>query len=302
MSRRPTRNRDHLRNRELSQQARDLSGDCKRPKKRKTAFRWMGSKGKLTPHLLPYFPYHVRYISVFGGSAADLIVKPRSTIEIYNDINHIVVNFFDVLRDRCQRRELTYRLLYTPRSRFEFSRCHAILQEPVDDPLEVARAFFYCTLYSYGGRDPSNERASYTATAKYRWGRIADHLDEVADRFRYMLVENLSWEQLLTKYDADETFFYLDPPYLPSTRHTDGDYRHEMSEQDHIAMLTALQHLRGLVMLSGYPSALYEEHLSRWRRLEFEMLCSISPAKKKPKRTEVVWMNYDSAGCRIKTA
>jgi hypothetical protein len=58
------------------------------------------------------------------------------------------------------------------------------------------------------------------------------------------------------------TLFYLDPPYLHETRSTTDEYgEHEMTEADHAELPGVLRQVRGKVMLSGYPSELYESIL-----------------------------------------
>ena len=86
--------------------------------------------------------------------------------------------------------------------------------------------------------------------------------------------------------DGPDTLHYCDPPYLPETRDKGGDYRHEMSETDHAALLIFLRGLRGHVILSGYPSALYDEMLPGWERIDRPALADGARA-----RTECLWLS-----------
>src|ERR1700693_5341178 len=58
---------------------------------------------------------------------------------------------------------------------------------------------------------------------------------------------------------------YCDPPYLPSTRRRNPVYRHDYCESDHVRLLDALSKLPCLVVISGYPSELYDACLGEWR-------------------------------------
>jgi len=49
-----------------------------------------------------------------------------------------------------------------------------------------------------------------------------------------------------------------DPPYLHETRRLGARYRFEYTEQDHRELLALLKVLPCPVILSGYPSALYD--------------------------------------------
>ena len=98
----------------------------------------------------------------------------------------------------------------------------------------------------------------------------------------------------LRKFDcqaAGRVLIYADPPYLHSTRTSRTRYRCEYSEADHVELLHELekQSLAGAaVMLSGYPSDLYDGLLSNWRTMEFQVMTRGGP------RTEKLWMNFDA--------
>ena len=79
---------------------------------------------------------------------------------------------------------------------------------------------------------------------------------------------------------------YCDPPYLKHTRTSGRRYRHDYEEQDHIALLELLKTLPCQVMLSGYPSALYDRLLAGWRTLELQVM------NQGGVRTEKLWFNF----------
>lgn len=82
-------------------------------------------------------------------------------------------------------------------------------------------------------------------------------------------------------------FLYLDPPYLPSTLSRNGGYyRHELTEADHVRLLRAIRRQRCMIMISGYPSALYDDMLAGWSRVEHQV------STRGGQRTEALWFNY----------
>lgn len=81
-------------------------------------------------------------------------------------------------------------------------------------------------------------------------------------------------------------FVYADPPYLPETRTSSTKYRHEYTVADHKRLIQTLRNIPANVMISGYPSALYDELLSDWRTYEFQVMTRGGV------RTEKIWMNY----------
>ena len=79
---------------------------------------------------------------------------------------------------------------------------------------------------------------------------------------------------------------YCDPPYLHSTRSSERRYRFEYGESDHLELLALLKKLPCPVILSGYPSALYDEALVGWRSLELQVMNQAGV------RTEKLWFNF----------
>ena len=79
---------------------------------------------------------------------------------------------------------------------------------------------------------------------------------------------------------------YSDPPYLTHTRTSGRRYRFDYEERDHIELLELLRGLPFNVILSGYPSALYDELLGQWRTLELQVMNQAGV------RTEKLWFNF----------
>ncbi|MFI0413076.1 MAG: DNA adenine methylase [Candidatus Thiodiazotropha sp.] len=97
---------------------------------------------------------------------------------------------------------------------------------------------------------------------------------------------------ILGSFDFDQAgraLVYADPPYLHETRTSRKRYRFEYSRDDHIRLLECLRSLSAAVILSGYPSQLYDELLHDWRTLEFQVMTRGGV------RTEKLWMNYEQS-------
>lgn len=93
--------------------------------------------------------------------------------------------------------------------------------------------------------------------------------------------------RFLAEYDYQgRELIYCDPPYLLHTRTSKRRYRFDYREQDHIDLLTLLTGLPCNVMLSGYPSRLYDEWLSDWNHLELQVMNQAGV------RTEKLWFNF----------
>ena len=93
--------------------------------------------------------------------------------------------------------------------------------------------------------------------------------------------------RFLTGFDyRGSELVYCDPPYLQRTRSSGRRYRFDYEESDHIELLTLLKSLPCQVILSGYPSTLYDELLDGWRSLELQVMNQAGV------RTEKLWFNF----------
>ena len=107
---------------------------------------------------------------------------------------------------------------------------------------------------------------------------------------RMVQIEHRPALEVIQRFDSEKVFMYLDPPYLLETRAA-KQYKHEMTDSDHEEMLQVITKSKAKMMLSGYPSDMYEEYLQGWKRMEFR-----GTAEHAGLRTEVVWMNYEPPG------
>lgn len=266
----------------------------------KAPIAWYGGKAYYAEWLIERFPDHRVYVEPFGGAANVLLRKQRSEVEVYNDVDDRVVNLFRVVRDPEQFERLRMLLDLTPYARGEFAD---LLQlPPTEDTVEKARRFFAICRQARGGIGMSKLTRNAWAASKRTRREMAepvskylsaiDGLDDVAERLRTVMIESRPALDIIRQYDGDDTFFYLDPPYLPETRHGGkaATYAHEMSVEEHVALLDTLLQIKGKAMLSGYGAQLYDEKLREWRREELKTKAHMSNSGEE--RIEVIWFNY----------
>jgi DNA adenine methylase len=103
----------------------------------------------------------------------------------------------------------------------------------------------------------------------------------------------VAWLQGADLRHAGRVLVYADPPYVLTTRTSNKRYRHDYTDADHERLASCLTSLPAnvAVMISGYPSALYDRLFAGWRTVEFQVMTRGGV------RTEKLWMNYpaDSA-------
>lgn len=251
---------------------------------------YVGGKSHLSRHIVGLLPKHRIYVEPFFGGGSVLFSKQPAAVEIANDLDDRVVNFFYVLREWPQ--ELAEALQRTPFSRTEYN----LAAEHSEDRLEVARRFFIRCRQSFGGHTADVWAITRSKNKAKDFASAADQLATLAERLRTVQIENCNALDLIGKCDQRDTTIYLDPPYLHETRTRHGhQYRHELTTDDHrelLKIVTNLKHARAVI--SGYDSDLYREYLDgeNWRRFKFEVKIKLAQKadEAKPTRFETVWV------------
>lgn len=256
------------------------------------ALRWHGGKWLLAPWIIQHLPPHRVYVEPFGGAASVLIRKPRSYAEVYNDLDGEVVNLFRVVRDPATSAKLIAAVSLTPFARDE----QVAAYEASHDPVERARRLIVRSFMGFGSNGThratgfrANSNRSGTTPSR-DWANYPEGLRAVVERFGGVVIENRDAREVMAAHDCTEALHYVDPPYLAETRDRGSDYAHEMSDAEHAELLDFLRGLKGKVVLSGYPNALYDKALTGWHRIERAALADGARA-----RTEVLWLNADAA-------
>jgi DNA adenine methylase len=262
---------------------------------------YYGGKMTIGPKIAALLPEHLHYVEPYCGSLAVLLAKPPSSMETVNDIDSDLVTFWRVLRERPE--DLAHVCALTPHSRAEFRFCSEWMrgkrtgERPND--VEVARRVWTCLTQGRGGvlrntgwRHYVKPTSSFSFP-EYLHGYIGRILD-VAERIADVSLDCLPALDVIAKYGAQpDVLLYVDPPYLGSTRGTWGNdgYRHEMrSPDEHRELAAALHDCKSSVVLSGYPSDLYDQELyPDWHRRAFA--ASTGQGGTWSDRTEVLWSN-----------
>ncbi len=260
---------------------------------RRPVLRYHGGKWRLAPWIISHFPPHRVYVEPYGGAASVLMRKPRASTEVYNDLDGEIVNALRVIREYGHR--LAELLRHTPYARDEFAQSY----EPSEDPVEQARRTIVRSFFGHGSAGTAGHSTGFRAKAHAthpggakEWANYWAQIEEFSDRLAGVTIESRPAIDVIAEYDQDGALFYVDPPYMPGTRRRGnqycrkGEYRHEMTEEDHAELLGALGNVRGSVVISGYPSELYNERLGDWRRIT-----RTAYADRAARRSEVLWLS-----------
>lgn len=257
-------------------------------------FSYHGGKARLAPTIAEMLTAHRVYVEPFAGSLSVLLAKPRVGIEMVNDLDGDLVNFWRQLRDRPD--DLQAALAATPYSRAEYDAAW----EPTDDDLERARRFWVRVYQGVahklssksGWQCGSSDGGGATSKASTVMRKV-DGLPVVAARIRSLLVDCRPAVDVIDMMDSPDTLHYCDPPYVNST-HTGGEsaYIHTMTDRQHIELAETLHACEGTVVLSGYPSDLYRNLYADWHAVTLRGRAdTANRSGAATVRTEVLWSN-----------
>lgn len=260
-------------------------------------FAYYGGKAGMARQIVDLMPAHRVYIEPFFGSGAVLFAKPPAVHEIINDADRNVATFFRVLRDQPEDLERVCAL--TPHSREEYQS--ADLDQDLDD-LEHARRFWVRVNQSFA--KTASKTTGWTVTTARTQAVPASALSRItrfarcADRLARCSIECCDAADLVNRLATPDTLVYADPPYLSSTRNgrdsIASDYRVDMgSAEDHERLAEALHATPATVLLSGYPSDLYESLYGDWWYVEIpvHVHSSNAVAVDRAQRIERLWCN-----------
>lgn len=258
----------------------------------RSPLKWYGGKFRMIRHLMPLLPEHQRYVEVCGGAGQLLFAKKTSKEDIYNDIDKDLSHFWITLKNPETAPMLIEALQKTPVSREEYNKCNA-LYDNCNDPVEKARMFHVLVRQSFN----AVFRAGWSNLSSPRYQNVYPNsiklLKPAHERLQSITLENLDFQTCIPKYDAPKTLYYIDPPYVASTRTVKRRYQHEMTDDDHAELLRRIRSIQGMVILSGYASNLYDHTLRDWKRLEIKLPRHAAQIGKKvkPMATEIIWIN-----------
>lgn len=263
----------------------------------KPPFAYYGGKGTLAERIADVLPEHTHYVEPFAGSLAVLLAKPRSHMETVNDLDGDLMTFWRILRDRPE--DLMRVCALTPHGRAEHRAAYDL---DVPDELERARRVWVLLTQGRGGtlrrtgwrfyRDPAGSSYSFP---EYLAAYVI-RMDNAAARIAGVSLESRDGLEVIADYGRHpNVLLYVDPPYLASARNS-TNYREEFATDDqHRALAEALLQCTASVVLSGYPSPLYDELFADWHRLDMRAWTGNGiregATKTDGNRTEVLWSN-----------
>jgi DNA adenine methylase len=260
----------------------------------KTPITYYGGKQNLVKDILPLIPYHKCYIEPFFGGGALFFAKEPSKVEVINDINGFIINFFKVLKQNYG--ELKKLLDITLNSRQQYNEARVIFknQENYDD-VKKAWAFWVLTQESYGRQFNKGwgfDRREATQSKRLK-NKIDNFTVDYSNRLKLVQIECDNALEVIKRFDTKDSFFYCDPPYYNSDC---GSYKGYTIE-DYRKLLELLSNIEGKFLLSSYPSDILNEYKikNNWQQVIKQQYIRMSSNLQNRKyKTELLVYNYES--------
>lgn len=260
----------------------------------KTPITYYGGKQKLAATIIGMLPKHNLYCEPFCGGAAIFFSKPQSSVEVINDTNKELINFYRVVKDDYISLEKLVQITLHSR---DLHRQASVIYKNPDMFSEIKRAWAVWTLASQSfssiidgswGYDVGKNTTSKKITNK----RESFTLD-YAIRLQNVQIECTDAIRIITSRDTKDAFFYVDPPYYNSDcGHYDG-----YSVQDFENLLITLSKIQGRFLLSSYHSPVLKKYMKQfgWKQQEHKFTVSVNNSGTKPNKTKTEVLTYNYA-------
>lgn len=256
---------------------------------------YYGGKKRIAEWILQYIPSHDIYCEPFFGGGAVFFAKQPSYLEVINDCNAMLINFyrqcqenFDIMASKIQNE------LYSEFRYYQAEKIYSGQKTASDIDKAVATWLVFNQSWN----------ASAHAGWKFDQGSGGSHAGIVfaharrnfcpwlKKRLQYVQISCRDALQVIRDRDNERTFFYLDPPYPDTNQgHYSGYTWKELEE-----LLTLLQSIKGQFALSNYPSEMISKFSAEnnWQLKEFTMKKdSNMAAVEGSQKTEILLMNYE---------
>lgn len=260
--------------------------------------KWVGGKSRLRKQIISLLPEHTCYVEPFAGAAWVLFGKPPSPVEIINDIDQDLINFFRVIKEKPEALIASFE--WTLASRAEFERLASLDPKTLSD-VERAYRFYYIIMAGWGG-ELKYPRFQTSISDGGHGNRLIgaiktlrQRIEPVYKRLQTVIIENLDWAECLDRYDRAGTVMYIDPPYPDNG----VNYAHNMRDWDtHRQLSERLAKTRCKWILSSYDRPAIHDLFGQYVMIPVESSSGMRAGKETTARVlnkEVLITNFAPA-------
>ncbi len=257
----------------------------------KSAITYYGGKQKLVSTILPLFPEHLLYNEPFCGGAALFFAKEPSEVEVLNDTNKELINFYKVMRqDFVSLQKMVYITLH---SRAQHRDAWTIYNNShLFNDLQRAWAVWVLAGQGFASKLDGSwgfDKIKGTTSKKVA-NKGLQFTEEYAIRLQNVQLECADALYIIKSRDHSQAFHYCDPPYYNSDCGHYGGY----TKSDFERLLQTLAEINGKFLLSSYPSDVLDKYIKKhgWVQKQVSQQISVNKGRGRIK-TECMTANYD---------
>lgn len=234
---------------------------------------WLGGKKKLSAKIIERVEAieHATYAEPFVGMGGVFLRRTwRPALEVANDANGEITNLFRILQQHFP--QFLDVLKYQIASRREFERLRKVDPAHLTD-LQRAARFLYLQRQAFAGQIDGVFGVSPGRANRFSLSRLEPILEAAHERLEGVVFESLDWGELVDRYDAADTLFYLDPPYWGG----ESDYGKGLFQrEDFAAMADQLAGIKGRFLLSINDVPEIRDLFAQFRFEEVRLTYSVS--------------------------
>lgn len=261
-------------------------------KLKKPPISYYGGKQIMLKHILPLIPPHELYLEGCAGGAALFFAKEPSNIEVLNDINGEVVNFYKVLQSKLtELRKLVKQTLHCYQS---YQDTLVIYKNPhLFSEVQRAWAFWVACNQSFASKLKSGwgyDKTDSNKTARVVCNKKDKILNEdfYLERLSRVSIENREVIHVMKSRDTINAFHYIDPPYPRSSQ---GHYQ-GFRMSDFLEIIDLVPALRGKVLISSYDYPELNSRVKEYKLYQKKFEKSVSVNRHSKRKVEVLTANY----------
>jgi len=280
------------------------------------AISYIGGKSKISSWIIPFIPKDIEtYVEPFSGQ---FWVFFKMKLKDYPNLKNVIYNDFNALNANLYKCIKNYDFLYNKMLEYptqvmgedidpkEYVECFNRCQKEVFDPnfivpdtadFDVACKYLYTLTHIFSGGKPGTSKFIYYH-GKYRDKFLVfmdklkkpewrEHFDRITN------IYNKDFSEIISEYDNEDAFFYIDPPYYNTETYYSN---HEFGLNDHERLASCMKQMKGKFALSYYDfpqlSEWFPKDQYRWEMKEFPKSAAASKDKKQNMGTEILIMNY----------
>lgn len=204
---------------------------------------YIGGKNRLAKRVIEIFPEHTTYVEAFAGGAQVFFRKEPSKVEVLNDLDGEIVNFYRVCQQHYE--ELLRYFGYAVVSRTWFDLLKGSEPGTLTDIQRAARHLYLLrNCFASLVRNPVYHR-NVIQPPSFNLESLPQLIENAHKRLQRVQLECAPYEEVIRRFDRPTTLFYLDPPYWGRKL-----YRHNLGEADFEKLAGQLKTLRGKFILS----------------------------------------------------